>query len=113
MEFYLGGGFKYFFMFIPYFGNKTYIPILTNIYSNGLFQPPTSYIFSFFFVSHIFHQPSTDPRCWVDISQLQVNCLNGATCDIMRAASRQDLPGPRIPVAKEGLGWDVLLQNYK
>ena len=111
MEFYLGGGFKYFFMFIPYSVN---IPVLTNIFSYWLGSTTNQYICSSFFVSHIFHQPSTDPRCWVGFFQLQVNCLNGATCDIMRAAwLGQDLPGPRMirmPVAKEGLGWDVLLQ---
>ena len=35
---FLGGGFKYFFMFTPYLGK---VPILTSIFFKGVVQPPT------------------------------------------------------------------------
>ena len=41
---FLVGGFKYFWYFHPYFGEMA--PILTNMFSKGLVQPPTRFFFS-------------------------------------------------------------------
>jgi len=48
----LGGGFKYFFYFHPYLGKMN--PFFTNIFSNGLVQPPARIRWQWK-ITHFFH----------------------------------------------------------